>query len=236
MQARWMVLFQREVRRNRRRRDGRGRLLPFSPGERSIRDGFYRLLKRLNRTGPTNISRREGGFRSRAWRHISPKYLAGFIDGEGSLMLAKVRRVVRRDSAYVARISVDNTNKAVLQDLQHSFGGSLYEQRPQKAGWSRGYKLLWTGKNVEGPLRLVAPYLRVKRDRAVTFFRFIDHQRRTGSGRAPSLARIVAYREALFLRMKQLNAKGATQARRESRTLQRTKYHVPRVDAPKTYL
>jgi hypothetical protein len=138
-------------------------------------------------------------------------------------MLAKVRRVVRRDSAYVARISVDNTNKAVLQDLQHSFGGSLYEQRPQKAGWSRGYKLLWIGKNVEGPLRLVAPYLRVKRDRAVTLLRFIDHQRRTGSGRTPSLARIVAYREALFLRMKQLNAKGATQARRESRTLQRTK-------------
>jgi hypothetical protein len=142
-------------------------------------------------------------------------------------MLAKVRRVVRRDSAYSARISVDNTNKAVLQDVQHFFGGTLYEQRPRKVGWSRSYKLLWTGENVEGPLRLVAPYLRVKRNRAATLLRFIDHQKRTGLGRAGRgscfpLARIIAHRETLYLRMKELNRKGSTNARRDSGTLRRT--------------
>lgn len=104
-QARLMVQFQREVQKTRRRSNSLGRLLPLSPRERAIREDFYRRLKRLNRTGPRNASRHQRDFSrghtSRVIRAISSEYLAGFIDGEGSIMLAKARRVSRQDSAYV---------------------------------------------------------------------------------------------------------------------------------------
>jgi hypothetical protein len=216
-QARLMVQFQREVQKTRRKRNSLGRLLPLSARERAVREDFYRRLKRLNRTGPRKASRDQRDFSqghtSRVIRAISPEYLAGFIDGEGSLMLSKARRVIRQDSAYVARLSIDNTYKSVLEEIQRDYGGGLFEQTPQKVGWSRSYKLLWTGCKVEGPLRLVAPYLRVKRSRARTLIRFIEHKRRTEHGRGgrwsvPPPNWVIAYREALFRRMRVLNSKG----------------------------
>lgn len=128
-------------------------------------------------------------------------------------MLVKVERRARKDFAYSARMSIDNTDRAVLKDIQGSFGGALYEQDPRKAGGSRSYKLIWTRGEVERPLLLVVRHLHIKRSRARTLLHFIHRQRkvlaeRSKAGSAPSPFRAVAYEEKLYRRMRELNAKG----------------------------
>lgn len=73
---------------------------------------------------------------------MSPEYLAGFTDAEGSLILAKVRIIDRWNLQYVPRVCIDNTDRAVLEDLQRDFGGILANQVARNARWKRGYKLV----------------------------------------------------------------------------------------------
>lgn len=219
VQARLMMRFQEEIRKSRRKRDSLGRLLPISRQDQTSRDRYYRALKALNHAGSRGVDGRRNAFTrnregSRTLRRVSLQYFAGFIDGEGSLMLAKVKRAVRLESAYVPRMSVDNTNKAVLRDIQRQYGGILFEQSPRKTDWKRSYKLVWTGNRVEAPLRLIAQHLHIKRRRAKTLLRFIDYKKRAAVGQVPRVAppsdinRLVWYQEALYRQMRELNTRG----------------------------
>lgn len=151
--------------------------------------------------------------RGRKSRAISPEYLAGFIDAEGSLMLAKVKRLAHWSPGYAARVYVDNTNKAILEDIQRGFGGILTDQPAREPGWKHGYKLVWSGRRVDRLLSLIEPYLQVKRSRARILLQFIGHKRRTKQGHVGrSFARlspwVLTYRETLYRRMRELNARG----------------------------
>ena len=144
-------------------------------------------------------------------------------------MLSKAKVVVRWNPAYAAKVYVDNTNKVILVDIQRSYGGTITTQPARKARWKPGYKLVWTGWRVERLLSLVGPCLHIKRSRARILLQFINHkkktkQRRVGSGFAPLPANVLGYREYLYRRMKELNAKGPRlvmgQRSTRSRTLQ----------------
>ena len=55
---------------------------------------------------------------------ISLGYLAGFVDGEGYLALARIRRPHRR-AEHCVRLVVYNTSLPVLEDIQRSWGGTM---------------------------------------------------------------------------------------------------------------
>lgn len=215
-QARLMVQFHRIIQDSRRRRDSRGRLLPLSTYERKVREGYYRLLKSLNRRGrKARLEQRAVRVRSlevQRLRPISPDYLAGFIDGEGSLMLAKVPRKKGPRYGYVPRLCIDNTNKEILERIRGRYGGNIFQSHRREAGWKDLYTLVWTGRNVEPVLRVVAPHLSIKRSRAVIVLRFIEHLRRTQQTTferdAQVSGRTMAFRQALYQQMRELNAKG----------------------------
>lgn len=221
-QARFMVQFQKHVQNTHRTRDSFGRLLPLSVGEKEIRERFYNLLKFLNKRGPQTLpdggqadAQSPGGQGSKP---LSSEYLAGFIDGEGSLMLARVLRRSLPKYGYVPRVSIDNTNRAILETIRRSYGGTIYENRRQEAGWKTVYKLLWTGPRGEPVLRSVAPYLRLKSNHARTLLSFIHHVRITDRARVERYAAVsdttTAYREALYWRVRRLNARGPPRVRR----------------------
>ena len=114
---------------------------------------------------------------------------------------------------YRARISVANTDRAVLEDVQLTYGGMLMNQPPSKARWSHAFQLVWTDGMVEPILLLMLPYLRVKRRQAHVMMTFIRHKKRTRQGRegryfAPFPDKVIAYREDLHRRIRALNAKG----------------------------
>lgn len=200
------------VRGSCRRRDRLGRLLSLSGRELIIRDAFYRRLKLLNQRG--SVSRgHDNTARKSESRTISSEYLAGFIDAEGCLMIARSESRRHRGLQYRARVCVSNTDRVILEDLQRAFGGILVNQPAAKIGWKHAYQLVWSDRMVEQLLFSALPSLRVKRRQAVVLLQFIKHKQRTRQGRdANGFAllprRVVATREALYRRMKELNAKG----------------------------
>jgi len=218
-QARSLTQFVKHCWNSRRRRDQFGRLLPLSMRELEVREAFYRRLKHLNKRGATALARRGVAFSPRGgFRIVSVKYLAGFIDAEGCLMIAKVNPLDCRNPLYRARLCVGNTNRRILEDTQKAYGGILTNHPAQKVAWKDAYQLVWTDRRVESVLNSVRPFLRIKKRHAKILLEFISHKKKTRQGHVgktfASLPRaVVAYREALYQRIRILNAKGPPHGR-----------------------
>src|SRR5256885_10896066 len=92
---------------------------------------------------------------------IPVQYLAGFVDGEGYLGLARIRRD-HRSPEYCLRLSVYNTNRRILEDIQRTTGGTMavIDQRP--AGRKGSYALIWTNASAPRLIRKIKPFLVVK--------------------------------------------------------------------------
>lgn len=212
-QAAVLNQFRKHVSTCRRTRDRFGRLLPLSRRELEIREAFYSRLKDINRKGVTIGQRRQQvSPRRRNGQSPSVEYLAGFIDAEGCLRLTKVL-FAGWNPQYGARVQVSNTNRTVLEDLQHSFGGIITNHPRRALGWKDEYQLLWTGRKVEPLLRVAGPYLRIKQRQARIVLRFLRHRRETRQGRigrafAHFPKSVIEFREDLFLRIKELNSRG----------------------------
>ena len=140
-----LLEFQAHVRELRRSRDSAGRLLPLSKEERRTRRVFRARLRSLNRRGRSRCSDGQGwDIRQVSRPSPSAQYLAGFVDGEGCLMIAKFRGPTRRQTYYRARVALDNADGAALRDVQRAFGGILVRVAARQSGWSDVYKLIWT--------------------------------------------------------------------------------------------
>lgn len=220
-QAKALLEFSDHIRSCRRRRDEKGRLLPLSEREMEVRRAFFRRLKLLNAKGRRKASRRRSpGRRGQARgerRRITLEYLAGFMDGEGSVMIT--RSCVRNSKSvhYRARVSLTNTDRRVLEDIRDAFGGIFVKYPRQNDTWKTGYGLVWTEGMIRRLLPRLRPHLRLKQRQADHVLEFIDHVRstvRTRNGRffAPHPKYVMEFRDALYRRMRGLNMKGRRKA------------------------
>ncbi len=218
-QASALLRFSNHIRRCRRERDRAGRLLPFSERELKIREEYYGYLRSLNARGRrfAGSPRPAPKYVASRWKgeSIPERYLAGFIDAEGSLMIARSRSRRYGTICYRARITVSNTNRNILKEIQDEYGGILAEDPKAQVGWKNTFQLIWTNGMVGDLLRRVTPFLRVKGRQAEILLDFIDHMRetpqsRTGDGRsfAPHPPEVMEFRETLYRCMRTLNAKG----------------------------
>ena len=128
-------------------------------------------------------------------------------------MILRSKRPSGSGTEYRARISVSNTDRAVLADLQMNCRGILTNQPTQNARWRHAFQLVWTDGMVEPILLLMLPYLEVKRRQADLMMTFLRHKKCTRQGRegryfAPLPDKIIAYREDLHRRIQTLNARG----------------------------
>ena len=209
-----LLRFQAHVNESARSRDPAGRLLPITRREQRIRARFHAQLKSMNRRG--SPVRSWGKSRTHLSVHearISGEYLAGFVDAEGSLMIAKFRAASPGRWYYRARASLDNVDGQVLREIQRTYGGILFRPRRRKPGWRVVYKLVWTGDRTERLLHPILPHLRVKRKQGELLLRFMQHRsqtslRRVGTRATPLPDRVIALRERFHARMRELNARG----------------------------
>jgi hypothetical protein len=209
-----LLRFQAHVAESVRSRDPAGRLLPITRREQRIRARFHAQLRSMNRRG--SLVRSWGKSRRNSSVHearISGQYLAGFVDAEGSLMIAKFRATTPGKWYYRARASLDNVDGQVLREIQRTYGGILFRPRRRKSAWRVVYKLVWTGDRTERLLRPILPHLRVKKKQGEILLRFIKHRSQTSlrqiGTRATSLPdRVIALREGFHARMRELNARG----------------------------
>ena len=128
-------------------------------------------------------------------------------------MITKAKPAGCRTPQYHPRISVTNTQKGVLEAIQHRYGGIITYQPARKAASKHGYQLVWTDGMIETLLRSVQGHLRVKRKQARVLNDFIRHRKTTKQGRdgrgfAALPVKAVAFREGLRRRIKVLNKRG----------------------------
>ena len=133
-------------------------------------------------------------------------YIAGIIDGEGTLTIRKKKpaaKVSHRLPSYSVTFSVSNTATLLIHWLQNKCGGSVhhYENRCKNcrpyARWD-----LHTRQATE-LLHQVTPYLLIKHEQACLAMEFLDHCPR-GRENPRSVHRI-ALEEGFWLAMRWLN-------------------------------
>ena len=218
VQAAALLEFHRHIRDCPRIRDSRGRLLPLPQHEQVYRAECHSRIKALNTRGPvggTHVPARAGRG-SNGDQVPSIEYLAGFLDGEGSLMINKVKPSGSQNPQYRARIAIANTCRTVLEDLQREYGGILFSNPRAKPGWKNLHQLIWTGGMAARRLPMVSSHLRLKRRQAVVLGGFLHHCRSTlheprgPRGRYPP--NVIAQREAFYRKLQSLNARGLPEA------------------------
>ena len=142
--------------------------------------------------------------RGRPWRHevltdTEAAYLAGIIDGEGSITVATAT------SGSSVSVGVKNTNKVLIDWLCERYPCKIAYGGPVgkcKEWW------IWSirGQRVRPPLEAAMPYLLLKRRQAEIALTLISISlQRRGRAFSPELAK---RRQELFAEIRELNRRG----------------------------
>lgn len=95
-------------------------------------------------------------------------YLAGIIDGEGSIGIMDVRGTY----CISVRISQQESRKAILRRIQDFWGGKLYLEK--REGYMDCFSLSWYGQNTRAILETVRSHVIGKRDHVNLGMQFLD--------------------------------------------------------------
>lgn len=137
-------------------------------------------------------------------------YLAGIVDGEGSIILWKSDIDPKKRGQFNLRINVSTTDKCLMDWLYENFAGTIYEvnapSRRAKPHWKKQY--IW---NVSRPtilqfLKDIHPFLVIKKERCEVAIKF----RETFAKRERFLTKeTFDLRLSLYEQMKHLNTRGS---------------------------
>ena len=100
-------------------------------------------------------------------------YFAGLFDGEGSIAVY----TNKGDKSARFGITVGMVNPTVIEELRLAFGGSIYKQ--MRAGRPVYYWRTF-GKRAELVLKILLPFLRVKREEAELAIAYRQYNYRQG--------------------------------------------------------
>ena len=142
-------------------------------------------------------------------------WLAGFIDGEGTISLRsrKSKQGVRKPY-WEPVVEVCNTRQDIVLLIQREYGGSLWtsDKAPSRVSTHKPCSYLrWTDAEALHLLECVRPYLVLKDRQADLVMEFIRHRQSTPiPGQKGHSPEVVAFRRGLAEECQMLNKKGAT--------------------------
>jgi hypothetical protein len=97
---------------------------------------------------------------------IERAYLAGFIDGEGCIQIGRnLPRGKSKNLSYYLAVSVSNTNEAIINYLQSTFGGAVGNMK-RKVNHRPCQNWIIRGHRARALLEMILPYLRQKKTEA----------------------------------------------------------------------
>lgn len=102
---------------------------------------------------------------------MSLEYLAGFIDGEGSIQIAR-GHWQHMTRGYTLHLAAKQTDPRPLQMLADRFGGRVIRVVPTQPRRLAHYRWGIVARQAEVAIRALEPYLIVKRDQANLALRF----------------------------------------------------------------
>lgn len=110
-------------------------------------------------------------------------YLAGIIDGEGTITIHRHQQYNRQSFQLRPRLIVANTNRPLIEELKRRHGGSVISNGVRKEGWKEA--LLWrvcgTGQ-ILTILNGARPFLIVKARQADIMLAFLNSRRSAQQG------------------------------------------------------
>jgi hypothetical protein len=143
---------------------------------------------------------------------IDDRYMAGFVDGEGSIMLV-INGKPRADGVqvgYKVKLLVSNTNVAVLKQMQETYGGKVYLSAPARGNCKPGFRLEIFGKHAVQVIRRLLPHLILKAEQARVALAFAELQAsRWGRHKSPAE---IATIHSFAANIRQLNARGTARS------------------------
>ena len=137
-------------------------------------------------------------------------YAAGFIDGEGSIMIkrSKGNRPGRPTPEYRVVVSCANTDKRPLEWLAYKFGGSIKPYVRQTPRHKDTFTWTITAKSAVAFIKLIKPYLIIKHNQAEVAIMFQTSVKNIG-GIYKLSQETLAFREDCFQKARVLNKRGA---------------------------
>lgn len=105
---------------------------------------------------------------------IHPAYLAGMIDGEGSIMLPHTGTFKRQGvwASFTPKVAISNTCAEVLERLKESYGGKIEMTTLGGPKHKQGYRLRWFGAEAVAIVGKAYPYLIIKTRQADALIKF----------------------------------------------------------------
>jgi len=137
-------------------------------------------------------------------------YIAGIIDGEGCVTIAK-RNTKRKNGIfcfYQCLVIIVNTDKKMLDFIANLYGGWINTNHRLKGNQKISYKWVCAGDNMRKLLKDTLPYLRIKKKQAKVILQFPLYEH-TGWGWKGGRSKAEKTKQDnLWIRMRKLNHQG----------------------------
>lgn len=134
-------------------------------------------------------------------------YLAGIIDGEGSIVIYKYQRPNTKKMDYGGFVCVGSTSQELILWLCKNVGGKWCNIKKSKETYKNCYRWSQYGKDALMTVMRVSPYLIVKRKHAELYIQFyasiMEHRDRQSGLNSTA----VAEREYIIQEMRRLTGK-----------------------------
>ena len=106
------------------------------------------------------------------WTNEQIAYLAGIIDGEGTIYIQKIPKKNFFD--YFPRVQIVNTNKELMYWIRDTFGGivSSRDRSNENRNWRVQHTWYTTRQILDIILPLLVPYLIIKKKHAEIMIEF----------------------------------------------------------------
>ena len=106
---------------------------------------------------------------------IELAWMAGFVDGEGCIMLGYSHNEKTGNYNFRRRVNIVNTNRDILKIFQDNFGGSIREQKHMRKHFPNAKPIYsWVCDAKQGAyfIGLIKPYLKVKACQADLYLQY----------------------------------------------------------------
>lgn len=93
-------------------------------------------------------------------------YTAGIIDGEGCISIAKYTKVGKASVYHSLQVQVGSTDEWLCQWLKMQYGGCVSYRPSSRPRWNDAWNWSVSGRKAAEFLKLLLPYLQLKRPQA----------------------------------------------------------------------
>jgi len=138
---------------------------------------------------------------ARLWSKLFLSYLAGFVDGEGTIGVSKRKRI--KWFCYDPYLSIANSDLPVLEYINKTIGfGSIRRSKSIRFGRKPVYSYWTSNKNAKTIIKALYPYLIVKKEQAKLL---LDMPKRGGTYTPKTETNRREQQEIVYIKLKKIH-------------------------------